>query len=125
MAIAKISESKSIDTSFDSTKAQGIFKIVYIVASNHQKDEVTMDAAGFKLVDDKGREFSYSIPASTALSMQGKEALFLNGINPGNTAGGTIAFDVPKGTNIVKMTFTGGMTGKKGEVPFKVMMVDE
>jgi hypothetical protein len=124
VAIAKIQERGSIDNSFSSTKAQGVFKVVYIVATNYQKDAVTMDANSVKLIDDKGREFSHSIPAETALQMNGKETLFLEGINPGNTTGGYIAFDVPKSANIVKMQFTGGFTGKKGEVPFKVMMVE-
>ena len=123
VAIAKIQEVNNIDTSFNSTKAQGVFKVIYVVASNNQKDAITMDANSFKLIDDQGREFSHSVPGDTALQMKGRETLFLEKINPGNTAGGYIAFDVPKSANIVKMQFRGGFSGKSSEVPFKVIMV--
>ncbi|WP_176772696.1 DUF4352 domain-containing protein [Sporomusa acidovorans] len=121
VAIAEIKSADSIDSQFTSTKAQGVFKILYVVASNHQKDAVTMDSASMKLIDDKGREYSHSTHGDTALQMKGRETFFLEQINPGNTAGGHIAFDVPKDANIVKMQFRGGMSGKKGELPFKIM----
>lgn len=123
VAIAKIQEVSSIDTSFNTTRAQGVFRVVYVVATNNQKDAVTMDANSFKLIDDQGREFSHSVPGDTALQMKGRETLFLEKINPGNTAGGYISFDVPKNANITKMQFKGGFSGKTGEVPFKIIMV--
>lgn len=124
VAIAEIQEVASIDGAFSTTQAQGLFKVIYIVASNHQKDAVTLDANSFKLIDDKGREFSHSVHADTALQMKGRKTLFLEQINPGITMGGYVAFDVPKDAHIIKMEFRGGMSGKKGDVPFKVMMVN-
>ncbi|MCC5467664.1 DUF4352 domain-containing protein [Pelosinus baikalensis] len=124
VAIFETKDVDSIDSSFSTTKAQGIFKIVSVVVSNNQKDAITMDGNSFKLIDDKGREFSYSVHGSTALQMKGRNTLFLEQINPGNTVSGVIPFDVPKDANIVKMVFTGGFSGKKGELPYKIMKAE-
>jgi hypothetical protein len=67
-----------------------------MVVTNHQSDAITMDTNAFKLIE----------------------------INPGNTAGGYVVFDVPKNANIVKMQFRGGMTEDDGEVPFKIIMAE-
>lgn len=123
-AIAEIQSVNAVETSFSRVQASGVFKVLYVVTSNFQKDAVTMDANLIKLIDDKGREFSHSIEAGTALEMKGRKTFFLNTVNPGNTYGGVIAFDVPKDANIVKMKFRGGMSGRDGEVPFRVMMAD-
>jgi len=122
VAIAKIQEMPTIDGSFSSTRAQGVFKVLYVVASNHQKDAVTIDANSFKLIDDKGREFSHSVEGDTALQMSNRETLFLKKINPGITIGGYVAYDVPKDAKISTLTFRGGFSGDKGELPFKVIL---
>ena len=122
VAIAKIQEMPTIDGSFSSTRAQGVFKVLYVVASNHQKDAVTIDANSFKLIDNKGREFSHSVEGDTALQMSNRETLFLKQINPGITVGGYVAYDVPKDANIATLAFRGGFSGDKGELPFKVIL---
>lgn len=124
VAIADVKSVDSIDAPFSSTHAQGVFKVVTIVASNNQKDAITLDANSFKLIDDQGREFSHSIEGDTALQMKGNESLFLKKLNPDLTLSGKISFDVPPSANIVKLTFRGGMSGDKGEVPFKIMKAE-
>lgn len=121
VAIAKIQTMDTIDGSFSSKRAQGVFKVLYVVVSNEQKDAVTIDANSYKLIDDQGREFSHSIEGDTALQMSDRETLFLKKVNPGITTGGWIAFDVPKNANIKSMQFRGGMSGKKGELPFRII----
>jgi len=122
VAIAKINKMQTIDGSYSSTQAQGIFNVIYVVVTNHQKDAVTIDANSFKLIDDKGREFSYSVEGDTALEMSNRKTLFLKKINPGITIAGYVAYDVPKDANITDLTFRGGFSGDKGQLPFKVML---
>ena len=122
VAIAKLQEMGSIDAPYSSKKAQGIFKVLYVVVSNNQKDAITVDANSYKLIDEQGREFSHSTEGDVALQMSHRETLFLKKINPGNTLGGYIAYDVPKDAKIRSLQFKGGMTGDKKELPFKVMM---
>mgnify|MGYP001338972179 CR=1 FL=1 len=121
-AIAEIKSYKTLETSFSVTRAQGIFKMVYIVVSNNQKDAVTLDSTAYKLIDDQGREYSHSTEAQTTLQMRGQETFFLKKVNPGLTAGGWVVFDIPEKANVVGMKFSGGFTGEKAEVPFKVML---
>ena len=121
VAIAKIQTMDTIDGSFSSQRAQGVFKVLYIVVSNEQKDAVTIDANIFKLIDEQGREFSHSVEGGTALQMSNRETFFLKKVNPGITTGGWVAFDVPKNANIKTMQFKGGMSGKKGELPFRII----
>lgn len=121
VAIAKIQEMPTIDTPFSRIKAQGIFKVIYVVATNNQKDAVTLDANSYKLIDDQGREYTHSVDGETALQMSERKTLFLKSINPGITAGGWIAYDVPQGTNIVSLQFRGGFSGDKRTLPFKVV----
>lgn len=122
VAIARIQEMPTIDTRFSSARAQGVFKVLYIVATNNQKDEVTLDANSYKLIDDQGREYSHSIEGGTQLQMSDRPTLFLKNINPGITTGGYVAYDVPKGAKIVKLQFRGGFSGSKSELPFQVML---
>ena len=122
VAIAKLQEMGSIDAPYSSKKAQGIFKVLYVVVSNNQKDAITVDANSYKLIDEQGREFSHSTEGDVALQMSHRETLFLKKINPGNTLGGYIAYDVPKDAKIRSLQFKGGMTGDKKELPYKVVM---
>lgn len=122
VAIARIQEMPTIDTRFSSARAQGIFKVLYLVASNNQKDAVTLDANSYKLIDDQGREYSHSIEGDTQLQMSDRPTLFLKKINPGITTGGYVAYDVPKNAKIVKLQFRGGFSGNKAELPFQVMI---
>ena len=122
VAIAKIQEMPTIDAGYTNARAQGVFKVIYIVASNQQKDAVTLDANSYKLIDSAGREYTHSVEGDTQLEMSNRETLFLKKINPGITTGGYISYDVPKNADIVKLQFRGGFAGKKAEVPFKVML---
>jgi hypothetical protein len=101
-------------------KAQGVFKIVNVSVTNNQKDAITLDANSFKLVDDKGRQFTYSSSGQTALGMTDNTVVdfFLKQLNPGLTQTGKIVFDVPTDAKGLTMKARGGMTGD--EITLKV-----
>ena len=63
-------------------------------------------AIELKLTDDDGKTYSSDLEAS--LYEDSDSLLFLEGVNPGNTAKGTVIFDIPKKTKITSVTLTGG-----------------
>jgi Telomeric repeat-binding factor 2. len=97
--------------SINREKAIGVFKVVNLKISNNQNDEITISSNSFKLIDDKGREFSYSSEGNLALSFADETTLSFKGLNPGLTIEGKIAFDVPKDATGLKLKARGGMTG--------------
>ncbi|MFP5108812.1 DUF4352 domain-containing protein [Neobacillus sp. C211] len=113
-------ETKSeVGGEFSKEKAQGVFKIVSVELTNNQKDAITVDANSFKLMDNKGREFTHASDAQTAMDMEtGDMDFFLKQLNPGLTQKGTIVFDIPKDAKGLVLLATGGMTGK--EIKLKV-----
>jgi hypothetical protein len=114
-------ETKSqLGDQFSNAKAQGVFKIVNLSVTNGQKDAITLDANSFKLVDNKGREFTYSTDGQTALETSSGSNMdfFLKQLNPGLTQTGKIVFDVPADAKGLVLKATGGMTGE--EITLKV-----
>jgi RNA polymerase subunit RPABC4/transcription elongation factor Spt4 len=109
-----------VGNQFSKEKAQGVFKIVSVSITNNQKDAITLDANTFNLVDDKGREFTYSTSGQTALSLADDTLtdFFLKQLNPGLTQAGKIVFDVPADAKGLKLKARGGMTGE--EITLKV-----
>lgn len=91
--------------------AQGVFKIVEVSLTNNQKDAITVDANNFKLVDDQGREFTYSSDAQISFDMEnsGDMEFFLKSLNPGLTLTGKIVFDIPTDAKGVVLHAKGGM----------------
>lgn len=118
--IGAVETKDTVGNDYVNEKAQGIFKVVEIALTNNQKDAITIDANSFKLVDDKGREFTYSTEAQTALAMEngGNMDFFLKKLNPGLTQTGKIVFDVPQDATGLTMKARGGMLGK--EITLKV-----
>jgi hypothetical protein len=107
------------DNQFSKKEAQGVFKVVKLTITNNQKDAVTIDSDSFKLIDDKGREFSNSTDGQLALETSvetKKESFFLKQLNPGLTVTGHIVFEVPEDAKGFKLQGRGGMTGKKIEL---------
>ena len=109
-----------VGNEYSKEKAQGVFKIVSVAITNNQKDAITLDANSFKLVDDQGREFSYSTNGQTALSMTDDTVadFFLKQLNPGLTQNGKIVFDIPADAKGLVLKARGGMTGD--EIKLKV-----
>ena len=59
----------SVGNEYSQETAQGVFKIVELSIENNQKDAITVDSNNFKLVDNKGREFSYPTHGQTAYEL--------------------------------------------------------
>lgn len=124
IAVYKIREARSIDTSFSSQRAQGKFIIVNVAVSNGQKDAITVDNTSFKLIDDQGREFSHSVEGSTALMMKsGNSRGFLQKVNPGIVTSVEVPFDVPTNISGLKLKARGGFSGREIVLPLKVDLV--
>lgn len=103
-------------TSVGDVKPQGIFKLVKINVANEQKDAITVTNGSFKLIDDKGREFSSSSSVDNELIFSDKNPIKRfpsDDVNPGMSAEGTVVFDVPKDATGFTLQATGGIMGDK------------
>ncbi|HDX9579836.1 TPA: DUF4352 domain-containing protein [Bacillus pseudomycoides] len=120
ISVGGVETLESVGNEITKEQAQGVFKVLEISVTNNQKDAITLDGNSFKLVDDKGREFTYSTNGQTALAIDngGKMDFFLKQLNPGLTQEGKIVFDIPKDAQGLVLKARGGMTGK--EIKLKV-----
>ena len=119
--VVGMESASEISTEFSKETAQGVFKIITLSLTNNQKDAITVDADSFKLVDDKGREFSYSTNGQTQQEMKDNTSsnnFFLKSLNPGLTQQGKIVFDIPADATGLVLKARGGMTGD--EITLKV-----
>lgn len=98
-------------------KAQGQFCFLKITAKNNGDSEATLSGDSQKLSDDDGKTYSSDLEAS--LYEDSDSLLFLEGVNPGNTAKGTIIFDVPKKTDITEVALTGGLFSGSAKVDLR------
>lgn len=83
---------KSVGESVVAEKAQGQFCLAALSVTNNGKDAGTLSDDAQVLFDKQGRKFSASTAADISIP---DNRVLLEQINPGNTAKGTIAFDVP------------------------------
>jgi hypothetical protein len=88
---------KTHDGLFPDT-AQGEFVVVTFQATNISKEPQDYTLSKQTLIDEKGREFETISSGHTRM-------------NPGFTEDESIAFDVPKGTVVAAIEFTGGYFG--------------
>lgn len=108
---------KSVGNEYLDKKAQGQFCLLRITAKNNGDEEGTLNGDGQKLLDDDGNTYSSDTEAS--LYENPDDTLFLEGVNPGNTAKGLVVFDVPKNAKITQVSLTGGFFGKSAEVALR------
>ena len=126
VATYKIEEVPSLGQNrYAHTEAQGKFVVVSMVVSNGQKDAITVNANSFKLIDDEGREYSYSHEGQMAIDVDDKDQKMLRKVNPGIVIGVTVPYDVPQDADINKMYLEarGGIMGSPIKLPLKVQMV--
>ena len=93
-------------------EAQGQFLLYSVTVKNIGDKAQLFDASSQRLYDSEGKEYSADSEAGIYLGDAGNA--FLKQINPGNSVKGQIVFDVPKGTEIVKLElhdspFSGGV----------------
>lgn len=94
-------------------KAQGQFVLISVTVTNVGKSAETFTDSDQKIKDAQGRTFSAD--SSADIYIQDNQVL-LQEINPGNSARGVLAFDMPVGATPVSITlkdlslFSGGTT---------------
>lgn len=103
---------KSVGDQYLGKQAQGSFVLVSVTVKNIGDRSQTMFDDNQKLTDADGREFSADSEASIYLK---NNELWLKEINPGNTATGTIVYDMPAGAvpaslELHDSAFSGGVT---------------
>lgn len=116
--IASVSQAKSVgDTAAGlGDTAQGEYTILHVSVANIGSQPQTLDDSSQYVYDAAGRKYDVSTSADIDLnSASGSNSVFLNGINPGNTVNGELAFDMPAGVKAVKAElhdspFSGGVT---------------
>lgn len=102
----------SVGNEYLGAKAQGQFVVVSASILNNGDKAETFFTDSMKIIDDQGRQHSYSTDA--ALYLEG--SWVLDKINPGNTLSGKFVFDIPADSVPTKVLLEGGFLGKDVEV---------
>lgn len=103
---------KSVGDQYLSKQAQGSFVLISVTVKNIGDKAQTMFDDNQKLRDADGREFSADTEAAIHLK---NNDLWLKEVNPGNTATGTLIYDMPAGATPASLelhdsAFSGGVT---------------
>lgn len=112
-----------IGSKYHKAAPQGKFIGVAVMIHNEQNDAITVNEAMFRLIDEKGREYSTSSKASVSWMMSHHSQEILTEINPGNDSVFTYFFDVPTNADIksFKLQGRGGMMGEPVVVPINYL----
>lgn len=102
----------SVGNEYLGAEAQGQFVVVSASILNNGDKAETFFTDSMKIIDDQGRQHSYSTDA--ALYLEG--SWVLDKINPGNTLSGKFVFDIPADSVPTKVLLEGGFLGKDVEV---------
>lgn len=102
----------SVGSEYFNEKADGQFVLVHITVKNIGDESQTLFDSEQKLKDTQGR--SFSTDSSAAIAMEDNE-MWLNEINPGNSAKGTLVYDMPADAQPAEIElhdsmFSGGVT---------------
>lgn len=93
--------------------ADGQFIVVSIKVKNIGDSAETFMGEDEKLIDKSGKE--YSTDTEAGIYIKGNDT-FLDDINPGNTAKGKLAYDVPKKVHPQTIRFSGSIFAKTVDV---------
>ncbi|GAA0036098.1 MULTISPECIES: DUF4352 domain-containing protein [Brevibacterium] len=107
----------TVGNEYLNTKAQGQFVKVSLSVKNTKNSPELFFEDNIKLGDDKGN--TYSSDSEAGLYADEDSILFLEEINPGNTAEGVLVFDVPKDVSPDRLTFEGGIFSDPVEISLK------
>lgn len=107
----------SVGDEFLGTEAQGQFVTVALSVKNTDSEPDYFFEDNIKLGDDKGN--SYSADSEAGLYVDENSILFLEEINPGNTARGVLVFDVPEDGSPDRLVFEGGIFSDPVEISLK------
>lgn len=100
-----------VGSDFTEKKAQGQYCLITVVVKNIGSEARTLSDSNQKAYDAAGRQFSTD---EAGVYVPNNDAVFLNNINPGNSATGVIVFDIPKDGKLTKIelhdsAFSGGI----------------
>ncbi|CAM3904689.1 DUF4352 domain-containing protein [Janibacter anophelis] len=111
--VTKVEEGvEQVGSEFFSESADGQFVLVHITVKNIGDESQTLFDSEQKLKDGQGR--SFSTDSGAAIAMEDND-VWLNEINPGNTASGTLVYDMPADAQPAEIElhdsmFSGGVT---------------
>lgn len=94
--------------------AQGEYIPVEVSVTNNGTDSEYVGDSDINLV---AGESTYSSDSGAIMYLD--DAFLFEEINPGNTLSGTLVFDVPEGTDIDSVTFSGGIFSKDAVIEVK------
>ncbi|QIN29936.1 DUF4352 domain-containing protein [Brevibacterium luteolum] len=103
----------TVGDEFLNAQAQGQFVTVKMSVKNTSSSPEYFFEDSIKLADDAGNTYASD---SEAGIYAGEDSLLLEEINPGNTASGTIVFDVPADVTPDRLIFEGGFFSTPVEV---------
>jgi hypothetical protein len=110
--VTGITHAKTVGASVFSQTAQGEYTILHVTVTNIGSVSQVLDDSAQFVYDSRGRQ--YTADSTADLYITGNDVFFTT-INPGNTAHGEIAFDLPPGDSAVKAVlhdsaFSGGVS---------------
>ncbi|WP_436326595.1 DUF4352 domain-containing protein [Brevibacterium sp. FAM 27836] len=95
-------------------EAQGQFVQIALSVKNTGSEPDYFFEDDIKLGDDNGN--TYSADSEAGIYAAENNILFLEEINPGNTAKGVLVFDVPEDVDANRLTFAGGLFSDPVEI---------
>ncbi|ALA12438.1 DUF4352 domain-containing protein [Paenibacillus larvae] len=110
-----IKENKTIgENEFLQKKTENQFLIVDVSVKNLDKDSRTIDTSMFKIIDDKGSEYSPLSDGDLYVNSS-ENKMFLSKINPNIAKKGNVVFEMPEGIAGLKLQVGSGIGFKAGE----------
>lgn len=102
---------KQVGDDIVSKKPQGQYCLITVTVKNIGREARTLSDSNQKAYDAAGRQFSTD---EAGVYVPNNDAMFINNINPGNSATGVIVFDIPKDGKLTKIelhdsAFSGGI----------------
>ncbi|TNM53294.1 DUF4352 domain-containing protein [Brevibacterium sediminis] len=118
ITVAEVEDGVSqVGDEFLNAKAQGQFVQIELSVKNTGSDPNFFFEDDIKLGDESGN--TYSADSEAGIYAAENNILFLEEINPGNTAEGVLVFDVPEDADPNKLTFAGGLFSDPVEISLK------
>ncbi|WP_432791335.1 DUF4352 domain-containing protein [Brevibacterium sp. K11IcPPYGO002] len=115
ITVAKVDDAVSqVGDEFLNAQAQGQFVQIELSVKNTGSDPNFFFEDDIKLGDDAGN--TYSADSEAGIYAAENNILFLEEINPGNTAEGVLVFDVPEDADPNTLTFAGGIFSDPVEI---------
>lgn len=106
--VTKVETKKTLWNSTYSKTASWVYKIIYLDATNWDKEPRMLDNNMLKLKDNNQNTYSYSSEWNTAFNIQNKnnQDFFLKQMQPGLKISGSIVFDIPDNLSWLQLEVT-------------------